>query len=89
MEVKFGLRLRDSKPSDTGSRGHTDPTDVDAVNSRLAKKKDRRFHMMVFQSAREHTFSTRLQCTQNAHASNRLARTNRASHGPRVEVKDE
>ena len=33
VEVKFGLRIRDSKPSDTGSRGHSDPMDVDAVNS--------------------------------------------------------
>ena len=33
VEKKFGLRVRDSKPSDTGSRGHSDPMDVDAVNS--------------------------------------------------------
>ena len=33
VEAKFGLRTRDSKPSDTCSRGHSDPTDVDAVNS--------------------------------------------------------
>ena len=33
MEAKFGLRIRDSKPSDTGARGHSDPMDVDAVNS--------------------------------------------------------
>ena len=33
VEAKFGLRIRDSKPSDTGSRGHSDPKDVDAVNS--------------------------------------------------------
>ena len=33
VEVKFGLRIRDSKPSDTGSRGHADPMEVDAVNS--------------------------------------------------------
>ena len=33
LEVKFGLRIRDSKPSDTGARGHSDPMDVDAVNS--------------------------------------------------------
>ena len=33
VEAKFGLRFRDSKPSDTGARGHSDPTDVDAVNS--------------------------------------------------------
>ena len=33
LEAKFGLRIRDSKPSDTGARGHSDPTDVGAVNS--------------------------------------------------------
>ena len=33
VEAKFGLRIRDSNPSDTGSRGHFDPMDVDAVNS--------------------------------------------------------
>ena len=33
MEAKFGLRIRDSKPSDTGSRGHSDPVIVGAVNS--------------------------------------------------------
>ena len=33
VEAKFGLRILDSKPSDTGSRGHSDPMDVDAVNS--------------------------------------------------------
>ena len=33
VEAKFGLRARDSKPSDTGARGNSDPMDVDAVNS--------------------------------------------------------
>ena len=33
MEAKFGLRIRDSKPSDTAARGHQDPMHVDAVNS--------------------------------------------------------
>ena len=33
VEAKFGLRIRDSKPSDTGARGHPDPMDVGAVNS--------------------------------------------------------
>ena len=33
VEAKFGLRLGDSKPTDTRSRGHSDPMDVDAVNS--------------------------------------------------------
>ena len=44
VEAKLGLRSRDSKPSDTGSRGHSDPMDVYAVNSlaRLAKEKGHR-----------------------------------------------
>ena len=33
VERKFGLRIRDSKPSDTVSRGYSDPMDVGAVNS--------------------------------------------------------
>ena len=33
VEAKFGLIIRDSKPSDTGLRGHSDPVDVGAVNS--------------------------------------------------------
>ena len=33
VEAKFGLRIRDSKPSDTSLRGHSDPMGVDAVNS--------------------------------------------------------
>ena len=33
VEAKFGFGIRDSKPSDTGVRGHSDPMDVDAVNS--------------------------------------------------------
>ena len=33
VEAKFGLANRDSKPSDTVSRGQSDPMDVDAVNS--------------------------------------------------------
>ena len=33
VQAKFCLRIRDSKPSDTGSRGHSDPMGFDAVNS--------------------------------------------------------
>ena len=33
VEAKFGLRTRDSKPSETGARGHCDLMDVDAVNA--------------------------------------------------------
>ena len=34
VEAKFGLRIRDSKPSATGARGHSDPMDVDASSPR-------------------------------------------------------
>ena len=33
VEAKFGSRIRDSNPSDTGARGHSDPLSVDGVNS--------------------------------------------------------
>ena len=33
VKAKFGVIIRDSKPSETGSRGHSDSMDVDAVNS--------------------------------------------------------
>ena len=40
VEAKFGLKIRDSKPSDAGFREHSDAMDVGAVNSlsRQAKK---------------------------------------------------
>ena len=39
VESKFSLRIRDPKPSDTGSCGHSDPMDVDAVNSLVWQRK--------------------------------------------------
>ena len=38
VEAKFGLRIRDSMLRDIGSRGRSDPMDVDAVNSLLSGK---------------------------------------------------
>ena len=66
VEAKFGLRNRDSKPSDTGARGHSDPMDVDAVNSlsRLAKENGRVRVMGVFKCGSAH-----LQRDCNAHRS--------------------
>ena len=66
MVAKFVLGIRDSKPSDTGSRGHSDPMDVDAVNSLSLVWQRKRFiesTRRLFQ-VRWSTFSTRLQCTQ-------------------------
>ena len=83
LEARIGSMIRDSKPSDTGSRGHSGPMDVDAVNSlsHLAKEKGPRVRVMGV-SSKETAMHAR------ARASNRLARANRASHGPRVKVKD-
>ena len=39
VEAKFVLKIRDSKPSGTGLRGHSDPMDVDAVNSFVWQRK--------------------------------------------------
>ena len=50
VEAKFGLRIHDSKPSDTGLREHSDPIDVGAVNSlslsRKAKVKGHQVRVM-------------------------------------------
>ena len=66
VEAKFGLRIRDSKPSDTGARGHSDPVGVAAVNSlsRLAKERCHRVRVMGVYKVRWSIFSTRLQCAQ-------------------------
>ena len=45
VEAKFGLRIRGSKPSDTGLREHSDPIDVGAVSTfstRLQCKQEHR-----------------------------------------------
>ena len=38
VEAKFGSSIRDSTPSDTVTRGPSDPMDLDAVNSLSSKK---------------------------------------------------
>ena len=52
-EVTFGLTIRDSKPNDMGSRGHSDPMDVDAV----AKEKGHRSRVMFVSSTAKHLFN--------------------------------
>ena len=47
VEAKFGLRVRDSKPSDPSLREHSDPMDVGAVNSLSSRQRKR-----VIRSAR-------------------------------------
>ena len=58
VEAKFGERISDSKPSDTGSRGPIDPMDVGAVNSLSSGRgKGHRVREMGVLSAVEHMFS--------------------------------
>ena len=63
--------------------------DVDAVNSlsRQSMEKGHQVRAMGVLSAVEHIFNeTAMQA--KAQASNRMAKANRASHGPRVRGKD-
>ena len=85
VEAKFCLRIRDSKPSDTGARGHSDPMDVDAV-SRLAKERDHRVRAMGVLSAVVHIFNETAMDAK-AQGSNRMVKANIASHGSRVRAK--
>ena len=55
--------------------------------SRLAKEKGHRVRVMGVSSAVEHIFNETAMYAR-AQASNRLARANRASHGPRVRAKE-
>ena len=88
VEAQFSLRIRDSKPSDTGARGHSDPTDVDAVNSlsRQAKEDGHQVRSMGVLGAVQHILNETAMHAK-AQASNRMAKANRASHGPRVRTK--
>ena len=84
VEAKFGLRISASKPSDTGARGHSDSMDVDAVNSLVwQRQKGHRVRVMGVLSAMEHIF-TETAMHAKAQVNNRMAKANRASHGPRV-----
>ena len=49
VEAKFGLRIRAAEPGDPGSRGRSDPIDVDAVNSLSSQRRNKgpRAHEMV------------------------------------------
>ena len=74
VDAKFGLRIRGSMPSDTGSRGHSDPLDVDAVNSLSSGKgKGHRVHEMVVSCAVEHIFNETAMHAKTT-ASNHLAK---------------
>ena len=85
MEAKFGLRIRDSNPSDTSLREHSDPMDVGAVN------------FLSLSSKGEWSSSPRDGCLKcggahfqrDCNASNRLAKAIKASHGPRVSTQSQ
>ena len=82
------LRIRDSKPSDTGSRGHSDPMDVGCGQLSLVWQRKRVIESArwVFLGAVEHIFNETAMHARTQ-ASNRLAKANSASHGPRVRPK--
>ena len=93
-EAKFGLRICGSKlGDDTGSRGHSDLMDVDAINSLciLAKEvgssspRDGCFKCGGALTFNETAMFTTLHA--EALASYRVAKANRASRGPRVLAK--
>ena len=86
VEAKFGLRIRDSKPSETGLREHLEVGAVSTLASGKGKgsssPRDGWFKVRW-----EHSFNE-IAMHARAQASNRLARANRASHGPRVRAKE-
>ena len=87
MEAKFALRIRDSKPSDTGARDTQIPWMLTrSILYRLALEEGHRVRVMGVLSAVEHIFNETAMHAR-AQASNRLAKANRASHGPRVRAK--
>ena len=87
VEAKFGLRVRDSKLSDTGARGHSDPMDVDAVNS-LSSGKGKGSsspHDGCFRCGGAHF---QRDCSARKSTGNQSSgKGKRASHGPRVKAK--
>ena len=87
VEAMLGLRIRDSKPSDTGARGLSDPMDVDAVNS-LSSGKGK-----GSSSPRDGFFKCggahfQRDCNARKSTGKQSSKANRASHGPRVRVRE-
>ena len=85
VETKFCLRIRDSKSSHTGQCAHSDPMDVDAVNSLSSDKGSSSPRDECFKYAR--AYFQRDCNVVIVQTSNRLTRTDRASHDPRVKIK--
>ena len=89
------LRIHDAKPSDTGLREHSDPIEQFCVNARIplmlglstlsrqAQANCHQVRAMGVCSAMQHIFNENAMQARTP-ASNRMAKANRASHGPRV-----
>ena len=88
VEAKFGLRLRDSNPSDAGFRECSDPMDVGSTLSRRAKEKGYQIRAMGVLSAVQH-ISNENAIQARTLASNGLANSIIASHGPRVSLQSQ
>ena len=90
VEAKLGLRIRDSKPSQTGGRGHADPKDVDALNS-LASGTGKRKGSTSPRHGRFQCGGAHVQRDCHVHVTPRKGngkKGSRASHGPRVLTKE-
>ena len=85
VETKFGLRIHDSKSSHTDQCAHSDPMDVDAINSLSSDKGSSSPRDECFKYAR--AFFQRDCNAVMVQISSRLTRTDRASHDPRVKIK--
>ena len=84
VEVKFGLRIRASKPSDTGLVNTQTPWML--MRSILSREERHRVRMMGVSTVVEQIFNE-TAVHARTHASNRLAKANRASHDPCVRAK--
>ena len=86
VEAKFGLRIRDSTPSDTGARGHSDPMDVDAVKSLSSgKEKGHRVRVMgVFSGGGAH-FQRECNARKSTGTATVWQWQTRSGHGPKSE----
>ena len=86
VEAKFGLKIRDSKPSDTALREHLDAFHGCwgwSTLSRQAKEKGHLLCAMGVSSAMEHIFNETSMQVRTL-ASTRQAKAIKASRGPRV-----
>ena len=79
VEAKFGLRIRDSKPRETGTRGHSDPLDVEEKGHQLQG---------IFVSSAVETIYNYTAIFTSRRGKAMAREANRASLGPRVPAKE-